>query len=181
MYFGIFSKLLILLIVINYGYAKMYNSDIMDYIIKNKTVSNVFNIAIIGLALYYLFNRDFFLPFLGPAVIPVAKIENKLDDMINVNLNKLPPNTNIIYWASQKSEGTINDPIVAYKDYSNSGVAISDNMGNANIKIACPSPYYVNKFGIKKKLLNRHVHYRYELPDYKGIYSSVYTKDIDSC
>lgn len=181
MYFEIFSKLLILLIVINYGYAKMYNDDIMDYIIKNKTISNVFNIAIIGLALYYLFNRDFFLPFLGPAVIPVTKIENKSDNMINVNLNNLPPNTNIIYWASQKSEGTFNDPIVAYKDYSNSGVATSDNMGNANIKIVCPSPYYVNKFGIKKKLLNRHMHYRYELPDYKGIYSSVYTKNIDSC
>jgi len=56
MYFGIVSRLLILLIVINYGYAKMYNDDLMDYIITNKTISNVFNIVIIGLSLYYLFN-----------------------------------------------------------------------------------------------------------------------------
>lgn len=181
MYLEIFSKLLILFIVINYGYAKMYNDDLMDYIIKNQTISNMFNIGIIGLAIYYLFNRDFFLPFLGPAVIPVAKIENKLDSMINVKLSDLPANTNIIFWASEKSEGIFDDPIMAYKDYSNSGIATSDNNGNANIKIVCPSPYYVNKFGIKKKLINRHVHYRYELPDYKGIYSSVYTKDIDSC
>lgn len=180
MYFQIFSKLLILLIVINYGYAKMYNDDLMDYIIMNRTVSNIFNIGIIALALYYLFNRDFFLPFLGPAVIPVTRVENQLDNMINVNLTNLPPNTNVIYWASQKSEGTFDDPITAYKDYSNSGIAISDEKGNANIKIVCPSPYYVNKFGIKKKLLNRHVHYRYELKD-KGIYSSVYTQNIDSC
>ena len=41
MYFEIFSKLLILLIVLNYSYAKMYNDDLMDYIIKNKTISNV--------------------------------------------------------------------------------------------------------------------------------------------
>ena len=47
MYFGIVSRLLILLIVINYGYAKMYNDDLMDYIITNKTISNVFNIVIL--------------------------------------------------------------------------------------------------------------------------------------
>ena len=181
MYLVIVSKLLILLIVINYGYAKMYNDDLVDYIIKNKTISNVFNIGIIGIALYYLFNRDFFLPFLGPAVIPVAKIENKIDNMINVNLNNLPPNTTVIYWASEKSEGAFDDYVSAYKDYGNSGIATSDQQGNANIKVVCPATYYITKFGIKKKLLNRHVHYRYELPDYKGIYSSVYTKNIDKC
>lgn len=63
MYFEIFSKLLILLIVLNYSYAKMYNDDLMDYIIKNKTISNVFNIGLIGIALYYLFNRDFIFRF----------------------------------------------------------------------------------------------------------------------
>lgn len=181
MYFGIFSKFLILLIVINYGYAKMYNDDIMDYIIKNKTISNVFNIGIIGLALYYLFNRDFFLPFLGPAVIPISKTKQKEENMINVNLNNLPANTNVIYWASQKNEMEFEDPIIAYKDYSNSGIATTDNMGNVNIKISCPAPYYITKFGIKKKLLQRHVHYRYELPNYKGIYSSVHTKNIENC
>ena len=182
MYFEIFSKLLILLIVLNYSYAKMYNDDLMDYIIKNKTISNVFNVGLIGIALYYLFNRDFYLPFLGPAVIPVAKIEpQQQENMINVNLNNLPPNTTVIYWASQKSEGTFKDPMIAYKDYLNSGIATSDQLGNVNIKISCPSPYYVSKFGIKKKLLRRHVHYRYELPNYKGIYSSVQTKDIETC
>ena len=183
MYFGIVSRLLILLIVINYGYAKMYNDDLMDYIITNKTISNVFNIVIIGLSLYYLFNRDFFLPFLGPAVIPVAKVQSQLDNMINVNLNNLPPNTTVIYWASEKLTGsdTFSDPITAYKDYSNSGIATSDDKGNVTIKIVCPAPYYVNKFGIRSKLLGRHVHYRYELPEYKGIYSSVHTKNIDNC
>lgn len=182
MYFEIFSKLLILLIVLNYSYAKMYNDDLMDYIIKNKTILNVFNIGLIGIALYYLFNRDFYLPFLGPAVIPVAKIEpQQQENMINVNLNNLPPNTTVIYWASQKSEGTFKDPMIAYKDYLNSGVATSDQLGNINIQISCPSPYYVSKFGIKNKLLKRHVHYRYELPNYKGIYSSVHTKNIETC
>jgi hypothetical protein len=181
MYFEIFSKLLILLIVLNYSYAKMYNNDLIDYIITNKTVSNIFNIGLIGIALYYLFNRDFFLPFLGPAVIPIAKTEQQQENMINVNLSNLPLNTNVIYWASQKSEGTFKDPIIAYEDYSNSGITMSDNMGNANIKISCPSPYYITKFGIKKKLLKKHVHYRYELPNYKGIYSSVHTKNIETC
>lgn len=183
MYLEIFSKFLILVIVLNYSFAKTYNTDLVDYIIKNKTISNLFNIGIAIVALYYLFNRDFYLPFLGPTVIPVVKSsqDTEKEDMISVELNNLPPNTNVIYWASLKSEKAFEDPILAYRDYSNSGIARSDKTGNATLKIICPAPYYIIKFGIKEKLLQRHIHYRYELPNYRGIYSRVYTKYIDSC
>ena len=172
-----------LVIVLNYSFAKTYNTDLVDYVIKNKTISNLFNIGIAIVALYYLFNRDFYLPFLGPAVIPIIQSsqEIKKEDLINVKLSNLPPNTNVIYWASLKSEKDFENPIVAYQDYSNSGIEKTDATGNVNIKVVCPSPYYVPKFGIKKQLLQRHVHYRYELPNYKGVYSRVYTQYIDSC
>ena len=133
------------------------------------------------IALFYLFNRDFFLPFLGPAVIPIMKIPLHNEKMINVKLRGLPPNTNIIYWASGKSETEYADPLNAYKNYSNSGIEKTDNMGNVSVNIVCPAPYYVNKFGIKRKLIPRHMHYRYELPQYEGLYSRVYTTYIDTC
>lgn len=178
MYLQIISKLLILFIVINYSYIKLYKIDLLNYITTNKTVFNALSIILIVIALYYLFNRDFFLPFLGPAVIPTSKAPLKSEKQIIVQLTDLPSNTNVIYWASGESNKDFEDPLGAYKNYSNSGMEKTDNAGNVTIKVACPGRYYVNKFGFKKRKLPRHIHYRYELPHYEGLYSRVYTEYV---
>lgn len=180
MYFQIFIKFLILVVVLNYSYAKLYNDDLLDYLITNRMVSKVFNIFMIIVALLYLFNRDFFLPFLGPTVIPISESDKSTENLINIPLVGLPPNTKVIYWASEYSENEYENPLSAYKDYSNSGIVKTNEFGNVIIQISCPGRYKISKFGMLKKLLKRHVHYRYELP-YKGLYSRVYTKNIDKC
>lgn len=184
MYLQIFTKFLILIIVFNYAYAKLYNNDLFDYVIKNKMVSNGFSIFLIIIALFYLFDRDFFLPFLGPTVMPsvitIPHATKKTDQLININLTELPPKTTVIYWGSSESEKIFEDPVSAYKDYANSGITRTNEYGNVVVQMSCPGTYRVPKFGFLKKLLPRHIHYRYELP-YRGLYSKIYTKNIESC
>jgi hypothetical protein len=125
--------------------------------------------------LYYLFNRDFYLPFLGQTIIPIknTNIENP-DGVLNFKIQNLPSNTNVIYWASNSSNEVIRNPIDAYKGYTNSGITKTDSYGNASLQISCPSDYYVKSFGMDKKL-SQHIHYRIESDKYPGLFSSVKT------
>lgn len=181
MYVEILLKFLIILIVLNYSYAKLFKTDLLDYILVNDFIIKIFNTFVILIAIYYLFNRDFYLPFLGPSVIPITKVPLQGEKLVEVNLTKLPPDVNVLYWASGESDKDYSDPLDAYKNYSNAGMAKTDNSGNILIKIACPGRYYINKFGLKKQKLPRHMHYRYEFPNYSGLYSRVYTKYIEKC
>jgi hypothetical protein len=133
-------------------------------------------------ALYFAFDRDYYLPFLGKSVIPIIK-DNRSLPLVNlkeIKISNLPPNTRILYWAA-KSASSISDATGeldwrVYNDYSNSGVVQSDTI----VKIECPVEYNVPLFlGIGKKRLKRHLHYRYEIPGQTGLFSRVYTKYIE--
>lgn len=137
-------------------------------------------------ALYFAFDRDYYLPFLGKSVIPIIK-DNRSSPLVNlkeIKISNLPPNTRILYWAA-KSASSIGDATGeldwrVYNDYSNSGVVQSDLIGNTIVKIECPVEYNVPLFlGIGKKRLRRHLHYRYEIPGKTGLFSRVYTKYIE--
>ena len=139
------------------------------------------SIILVVIVIYYLFNRDFYLPFLGPAVIPVPQtVLVESEGMINVKLENLPKNVNVIYWASGKSDEDYKDYLEAYGSFANAGITKTDDIGSVVIKIACPAAYYVNKFG-RNMRLSRHMHYRYEYPESKGLYSRIYTKYINEC
>lgn len=135
-------------------------------------------------ALYFVFDRDYYLPFLGKSVIPAFTTPKESNgSLIDVKLVDLPPNTKIIYWAA-KSEYPKSGEVDwrVYNDYSNSGITQSDIRGNAIARINCPLGYNVPLFmGLGKRKLKRHIHYRYEIPSYMGLFSKVYTKYIDSC
>jgi hypothetical protein len=96
-----------------------------------------------------------------------------------MRITNLPPNVNFIYWAAKSSNTSFDNPWDAYGNYSNSGITKSDNQGIAEIKLACPAEYTVEKFGVIKKKLQRHIHYRFELPNQYGMYSKVYNKVLD--
>jgi len=124
--------------------------------------------------IYYLFNRDFYLPFLGETVIPIKNMNNIEDNLLNFKIQNLPPNKRLIYWASRSSDQVIRNPIDAYKGYTNSGITKTDSNGNASLEISCPSDYYVKSFGMDKKI-RRHIHYRIESDKFPGLFSSVKT------
>jgi hypothetical protein len=155
----------------------------------------------IGLcALYFAFDRDYYLPFLGQSVIPslggkvpltttslggkvplTTDKEEVPDNLKKVRLTNVPPNTRIIYWAAKSTYPATGElDWRVYNDYSNSGVAQSDSFGNTFIKLECPVEYDVPRFfGLGKRRLRRHLHYRYEIPGQTGLFSRVYTKYIE--
>jgi uncharacterized membrane protein YuzA (DUF378 family) len=117
---------------------------------------------IIGVSAAVLFTRrDIYLPFLGQTVIPCmlqTKKQEKTDTKITV---KVPPKTKVIYWAALPGMKETNDPYTNYGDYSNSGIAESNEKGEAVLEVNSPSRYTVSWFGIMDKVLEPHIHYRF--------------------
>lgn len=169
MYTNLFARFLLIIGGINYLFLSFTDkSPIMIKIV----------FMLIGLsALYFLFDRDYYLPFLGECAIPIG-IQKPIENLKQIKLSGLPVNTNIIYWGAKPSSQIIENPLEAYKDYSNSNIGKTDDNGDIIIELECPSEYTVPKFGFKRKL-KRHIHYRFELPKYKGLFSKVYTKYLD--
>jgi len=178
-YIELLLKLLIIIGSLNYLTSSVVNVNIFKKITENHFVLRFIGI-LIGLAgVYFAFNRDFYLPFLGPTVIPVTLAAKKVDNLTNVQLTNLPPNTKVIYWAAKSTNDTIDDPITAYKDYTNSGMSISNSNGELIVQVECPSKYTISKFKVFTKTLPKHIHYRYELPAYPGMFSKVFTHNVD--
>jgi hypothetical protein len=135
--------------------------------------------VLIGIsALYLVFNRDYYLPFLGHTVIPIAG-RKPSENLKQIKLSGLPSNTLVMAWGAKESDKEFDDPFEAYGDYANTDIKKTNDNGEVVIELPCPSEYYVNKFGVMNKKLDRHIHYRYQTPQYKGIFSRVYTKYLD--
>jgi uncharacterized membrane protein YuzA (DUF378 family) len=180
-YIELVSKVFLILAGLSYTLKFTTDKDLFEYI-QNSMVTYII-LLLIGLAtLYNMFNRDYYLSFLGKTVIPISsKIEKseKSNNVIDVVLEDLPRQTSVIYWASMKQDSQdILNYTEAYGNYSNSGIAQTDENGRVVVKIECPSEYTVPKFGFFRRKLNKHIHYRYEIPNKKGLYSRIYTKYI---
>jgi uncharacterized membrane protein YuzA (DUF378 family) len=177
MYLLLFARFLLVLGGLNYFFVAALNINLFSFI-QNEFIVRIISLLIGLSALYFLFNRDYYLPFLGPAVIPVGT-KKPTENLTKIALTGLPPKTTIMAWGSQNGKDTFDNPFDAYGSYANTELTKSDENGNAIVQLSCPSEYYVNKFGIMKQKLDRHIHYRYELPKYKGIYSPIYTRYLD--
>lgn len=129
--------------------------------------------TLVGLcALYFVFKRDYFLPFLGETVFPCEplseKTPDKADAVVEVHVR---PNANVVYWASENKETVtgkkddkkstdeliVENPWKAYMRFENSGVARSDDKGRAVLRVRRPVSYRVPFSG---RILDKHVHYR---------------------
>lgn len=144
-------------------------------------VSNRYLFAAVGLAaLYLVFDRDFYLPFLGKCAVPILEHgKTPMENAKSIEIKNLPPNVKVIYWAANANDSAFKNPMEAYGDYTNSGITRSDAEGNAILQVECPARYSVTKFGIMESQLPKHVHYRFETPDIPGLLSPVYTKSLE--
>lgn len=142
---------------------------------KDKSVLN-FLIALLGL--YFISDLTFYLPFLDECYLPMPLAEIKSENQnekVELELNNLPPNTKIVFWAAEKKDVNFPNPLLAYIDTKNLGMSQSDENGNAKVLVHCPGSYFVRN----RKLLPKHIHYRYELKEFPGMYSRVYTKYVN--
>ena len=136
-----------------------YNSS--KYIMQNKVISFIVILIVVASILYNIFNRNFYLSFLGCSVYPCGSLAEKIplnaDTKVTVQVK---PNVNVIYWASESSKSDnqpIDNPWDAYANYDNSGVVRADANGKAVLQVRNPSSYQV---GLMNKTLSRHIHYR---------------------
>lgn len=132
-------------------------------------------VVILGLvgAVYLGFDRDFYMPFLGPTVLPttVLKVGTPADASVSVSIDAPANVSHVVYWAANPSTMSRDDPMEAYRGFNNAGIVAATN-GRATLRLACPGTYKVG-WG---RLLPRHVHYRYI---YKtGVLSGVQTASV---
>lgn len=152
----------ILLGALNWGLIGLFKFNLVTYVLAyftNVHQLNRFIYALIGFAaLIKIFNRDYYLPFLGNAVFPCDSLEVKTPKNANVATKiKTKPNVNVIYWASEGTNDiVVSNPWKAYDKYSNAGVVLSDANGHAVLKVRQPVGYKVpTGFTLKP-----HIHYR---------------------
>lgn len=171
----IVGRFLLILGGINY----LFDVNLFKYV-KYPLLTKIINLLIGISALYFITNRDYYLPFLGKTVVPLVVPREKLPKVLTkVKLEKLPPNTSVVYWASSGDKEHYDNPMEAYGDYLNSGVSKTNNSGSVVVELECPSTYNVPKLGKFNKTLQRHIHYRFILPESSGMLSRVYTKMLN--
>ena len=160
MYFRFIARIILMSSALCFA-AHLGGYNPSKYVLKYKIVSLIIILSVVASILYFLFDRNFYLPFLGWAVYPCGSLAEKIPSKADTKITiKVPPNVNVIYWASQsskKEDQPIGDPWDAYANYDNSGVVKSDSNGNAILHFRAPSSY---KVGLSNTTLKTHVHYR---------------------
>lgn len=166
-YLRIIIITLVLVGSLNWGLVGLFNVNLVQ------SVSSLFNrnhseyiekfiYILVGFAAVMLvIDRNTFLPFLGTAAFPKplsgAISPEAKGEMKSVIVKDLPPNVKIIYWAANSSDKVVDNPIDAYGNYENQGIAISNDKGEATFVVNPPTAYIVPING----KLNPHIHYRY--------------------
>lgn len=142
-------------------------------LIDSKSIFYKMIAFIVFISVVYLgFQRNTYLPFLGPSVVPHSLLKDPKDfkkGALKTSLTlDVPNNTKIIYWASQPSKTVVEDPFKAYRDYGNAGIATVFDK-KAELYVNCPSSYKVPG----GRTLSPHIHYRAVYPN--GMAGSVET------
>jgi uncharacterized membrane protein YuzA (DUF378 family) len=176
----IINQVLMLILLMSgmlWGLVGLFKWNIMGWLAKHtiKGTDNIIYVIAILVAVFLLFSRDFFLPFLGETVFPCDPLVEKVPENADTSVTiKVEPNSNVIYWASETAdEDIVDNPIKAYAKYKNSGVARSDENGRVTLRVRKPTPYKIPPFGLT---LPAHIHYR--ICKSNGILSRVDTATI---
>tara|TARA_Y100001954_G_C15679250_1_gene536869 strand:- start:79 stop:645 length:567 start_codon:yes stop_codon:yes gene_type:complete len=163
---NIYGIALILLNGVNTGVDGLMNRNILKSGLSFFSHQLYMIIALIigGVSIYLGRQRDVYLTFLADTVMPCSILTNKTPSNATVSTKvKVPPNTKVVYWASEpltKTNTSLDSPKEAYGDYKNMGVATSNKQGIAVLKVRKPRGYKVKKM-LREKILKPHIHYRY--------------------
>jgi len=111
------------------------------------------------LAIWLLFQRDTYLPFLGHMALPATLLKehtvpanSNAEAAIDVDAED---GARVLYWGARPAKEVQPNPWRAYDDFSNAGIAVVKG-GKAVLTFQCPAEYNVAMRG----KIDRHVHYR---------------------
>ena len=162
---------------INWLTAVFMKKDLVSTLLP-RLLTKIIYFAVGIAALFLALKRDVYLPFLGETVMPCGAFSPRTPDNANqqITITTLP-NTKVIYWASEPkndASGNLEDWNVAYNDFTNSGVAISDDNGKVVLHFrGSPQAYNVPYKGTIKP----HVHFR--ICEKYGMVGPVQTYKLD--
>jgi uncharacterized membrane protein YuzA (DUF378 family) len=151
---------LLLLNGLNALLVALTDRDVLQWVM-GKGVLGTLLYGLIGLsALLIMFDRDTYLPFLGPTVMPCGALQDREPPGATKEIRvSVVPHRKIIYWAAEPANEnlkTISSWQEAYQKYENAGVTTSDGTGQATLRIRAPRSYQVPTGGV----LDPHIHYR---------------------
>lgn len=139
-----------------------------------QTVSTILAILCLCAGIYACTDMTYYLPFLGDTVFPTGLMAKKVvpngaDMSVKV---ELAPFTKVIYWAAEPCYMDCENPVTAYeayKDYTNSGIATTDQFGVAYLQVKGPQSY-------RSDAISPPVHYR--IVRENGMLSKIYTTNL---
>jgi len=156
-------KLAILLLIIgglNWFLVGVFDVNVVSGLFGDGIITKLIYILVGLSALSIMFDRDTYLPFLGPTVAPCSVLQDQTPSGANKDIKVIvTPNTKVLYWAAEPQTEKLeklNSWKQAYLEYNNAGVATSNADGIAILKVREPQAYRVPIKGN----LPPHVHYR---------------------
>lgn len=156
-----FKVAIVLLIIggLNWLLIGISNINVVSSLFGKSWIATFIYVLVGVSALAIMFDRDTYLPFLGPTVVPCSVLEARDPPGATREVKILvEPNVKIIYWAAEAAAAgeELKSWKNAYLDYQNAGVAVSNGEGVAVLKVREPQSYTVPFKGA----LAAHVHYR---------------------
>jgi len=149
----------------------------LNFIKKYQVLNFIILLSLVASIIYNIFDRNFYLPFLGWTSYPCGGLAEKIPRDADTTVTvQVKPNVNVIYWGSEpktSEEQPIDNPWDAYANYDNSGVVRADAQGKAILHFRNPSIYQV---GLMNRTLKKHIHYRE--CRHPGMLSSVKTVNL---
>jgi uncharacterized membrane protein YuzA (DUF378 family) len=175
-----FKMAMVLLIVggLNWLLVGLFNWNLVKALLGQGLVARGIYVLVGIAALSIMFDRDTYLPFLGPTVMPCAAIPDRVPPGASKTVSvAAPPGSKIFYWAAEpemEALKQIQDWKVAYANYENAGVATADQNGQAVLKVRTPQAYTVPFKG----RIDPHIHFRIcETSGMLGRIKTVFVKD----
>lgn len=116
---------------------------------------------LVGLSAFaIMLDRDTYLPFLGPTVMPCASVPDRTPPGATKTVTvSAPPGSKVVFWAAEPEMEGLREVQTwkeAYAGYENAGVATADTNGQATLKVREPQGYVVPFKG----RLEPHIHFR---------------------
>jgi uncharacterized membrane protein YuzA (DUF378 family) len=156
------AMMLVLLGALNGLIAGLFRVNLVESVFGRKLLGRAVLIVIGLAAVAVLFDRDTYLPFLGPTLVPCSVLKDRTPSGATRSVQvTVRPGAKVLYWAAEPTGASedlkkMNDWKRAYANYENAGVATANEQGIATLRVREPQPYWVPMKGA----LQHHVHYR---------------------